>query len=85
LKKPATTCFSHFSLLGDRLMPALPQRLLDLLQLCHHAVPAGSPLEEEPALSGFPADQCKAEEVEGFRLSKPALGAFDRDLATKLD
>jgi len=66
-------------------MHAPPQLLLDLLELRPHAVPPGSPLEEEAALSGFPADESKAQEVEGLRFAKPTPGASGRSGAAKLD
>ena len=43
-----------FPLLGDRLMHAPPQLLLDLLELRAHAVAPGLPLELEVALTGLP-------------------------------
>src|SRR3954466_13226233 len=38
--------FQPFPLLGDRLVHPSPQLLLDLLELCRHAVPAGFPMDQ---------------------------------------
>src|SRR6185437_14800606 len=76
---------ARHSMRSDRLMHTPPQLLLDLLELRPHAVPPGSPLEEESTLTGFPADEREAQEVEGLRFAKPVPGASGRSGAAKLD
>src|SRR6516225_4119504 len=72
-------------LLGDRLVHAPSQRLLDLPQLRLHAVPSGLPLELEFARAGLAADEGEAQEVEGLRLAEPAPPSAFRRKASKLD
>ena len=43
------------------------------------------PLEQEVALTGFAADEGKAQEVEGLRFAEPALRASGRRVAAELD
>jgi hypothetical protein len=62
-------------LLGDRLVHAPSQRLLDLPQFRLHAVPPGLPLKLEFARAGRTADEGEAQEVEGLRLAQ-ARAAF---------
>ena len=73
------------SLLGNGLMHPLSQFLLDLPELCPHAITPGSSFEKEFAPSRFAADVGEPQEVEGLRLSEPAPGASVRRMATKLD
>ena len=63
------------SLLGDRLMHPSPQFLLDLQELCPHAVAPGFPAEQELTLARLSANEGEAQEVEGFRFCEPELGA----------
>ena len=72
-------------LVRDRLVHALSQFPLDLLELRPHAVSPGPPLEKKTALAGFAADQGEAKEIEGFRFAKTALSASGRRVATELD
>src|ERR1022692_1965906 len=60
-----------FTLDGNRLVHAPPQRLLDLLELGPHAVAPDFPVDQEFTLAGFAADEGEAQEVEGLRLTKP--------------
>src|SRR5580700_9813565 len=62
------------SLLGNGLMHPLSQFLLDLPELCPHAITPGSPFEKEFAPSRFAADVGEPQEVEGLRLSEPRAG-----------
>src|SRR5439155_24148622 len=74
-----------FPLDRDRLVPALPQLLLDGLQLRPHAVSPGFPLEEEFAPTRLATDKGEAQEVEGLRLTRPAPLAVRRRMAAELD
>src|ERR1043166_311674 len=60
-----------FPLVGDRLGPAPPQLLLDLLELRPHAVCPALPLDLEFAGLCFAADEGEAQEAEGLRLAEP--------------
>src|SRR5262249_10384747 len=72
-------------LLGDWLMHPPSQLLLDLPERCPHAIAPCDPLHEElPTVVAF-ADEGKAEEIEGLRLSEPALSASIRCEAAELD
>jgi hypothetical protein len=62
-----------FAMVGNVCMHAPAQLLLDLLQLCPHAVAAALPPDEEFAVAGSTADEGEAEEVEGLRFSEPAF------------
>src|SRR4029077_4611739 len=64
------------SLFGNGLMHPPSQFLLDLRELCPHAITPGSPFEEEFAPSGLTADVGEPQELEGLRLSEPAPGAL---------
>src|SRR6266566_3036065 len=59
--------------------------LLDLRELCPHAITPGSPFEEEFAPSRLTADVDEPQELEGLRLSEPAPSASVRRMAAKLD
>src|SRR5215204_4686074 len=74
-----------FPLRGDALMHALPQGLLDLLELAPHSIPAGLPLDQELAPPRLAADEREAQEVEGLRLAEPASLAVFRRIAPELD
>src|SRR5882757_9051602 len=74
-----------FPLDRDRLVPALPQLLLDGLQLRPHAVAPGFPLAEELAPTRLATDKSEAQEVEGLRLAEPAPLAVRRRMAAELD
>jgi hypothetical protein len=54
-------------------------------ELCPHTIASASPFEKEFASSRFTADLGEPQEVEGLRLSEPALGASDCCVAAKLD
>jgi hypothetical protein len=60
----ADDLFEPFPLLTDRLVHPLTQFLLDLLELCQHAVSPGLPMNQETAPTGFSADEGKAQEVD---------------------
>ena len=81
----ADDLFEPFPLLADRLVHPLTQFLLDLLELCQHAVSPGLPMNQEPAPTGFSADEGKAQEVEGFRFPEAALPAVCCRVASELD
>src|ERR1700730_16751863 len=72
-------------LLGDRLVHSPPKLLLDLAELRPHAIASGFPPKLELALARAPADENKAQELEGFRFSKPRPSASLRRMAAKLD
>src|SRR5580692_10685846 len=72
-------------LLGDWLMPALPQLLLHVLELRPHAVAPGFPVDQEFPLARFSADEGKAKEVERFRFAEPTLLAVYSRIAAELD
>ena len=74
-----------FPLDRDRLVPALPQLLLDGLQLRPHAVAPGFPFEEELAPTRLATDKSEAQEVEGLRLAESAPLAVRRRMAAELD
>lgn len=71
-------------LCGDRVVPSPAQLVLDLLELCGHAIASSLPKDQEVPSARFAADKGKAQKVEGFRFSEPALFAIDRRVATKL-
>src|SRR5438477_10126058 len=71
--------------LGNGLVHTPAQRGLDLPELRLHAVAAGCALHEEAASPPLGADVGEAQEVEGLRLSEPALLAIGRRMAAKLD
>jgi hypothetical protein len=54
-------------------------------ELCPHTIASASPFEKEFASSRFTADVGGPQEVEGLRLSEPALCASDCRVAAKLD
>src|ERR1051325_6487069 len=72
-------------LVGDRLVHAPLQLLLDLLEVHPHA--GGPALSLELDLPGLflAADEGEAQEAEGLRLAEPAPFAALRRKATKLD
>jgi hypothetical protein len=70
------------SLLGNGLMHPPSQPLLDLAELCPHAITPGSPFEEELAPTRLTADVDEPQELEGLRFSKPAPSASVRRMAT---
>src|SRR5258706_9646385 len=72
-------------LFGYRLVHSPSQLLLDLRELCPHAVAPGFPFKLELARARAPADENEAQELEGFRFSEPAPCASVRRMATKLD
>ncbi len=72
-------------LLGDWVMPALSQLLLDLPEPRVHTVPPGFPLNLELALACRAADECEAEKGEGLRFGLPALRAPSCCEAAELD
>ena len=61
-------------------MHALPQFAFDLLELGHHAIATGLPLEEEVPAARCAAEERKAQEVEGFRFAEPAPLSIGRPL-----
>src|SRR5712671_7634029 len=72
-------------LLGDRLVHAPSQFLLDPPERCPHAIaPCCSFDKELPTAVAF-TDEGKAEKVEGLRFSEPAMSASFRRKAAKLD
>jgi hypothetical protein len=62
-----------------------PQFFFDFQQLRLHAVPAGSPTEQEFPLARFAADESEAEEREGFRFAKAALRASLSRITAELE
>jgi hypothetical protein len=74
-----------FSLFGNWLMPPRSQLLLDLLELCSHAVAPGFPLEKEPAPARFAADESETQKGEGLRLAETTLRAVVRRVSAELD
>ena len=81
----ADDLFEPFPLLADRLVHPLTQFLLDLLELCPHAVAPGLPFDQEATPAGCSAYEGKTQEVEGFRLAESALSAACRRMASKLN
>src|SRR5260370_28954454 len=72
-------------LLGDRLVHAPSQFLLDPPERCPHAIaPCCSFDKELPTTVAF-TDEGKAKKVEGLRLSEPATSASFRRKAAELD
>src|ERR1044071_1457937 len=74
-----------FPLVGDRLVHAPLQLLLDLLELRPHAVCPALPLNLEFAGLCFAADEGEAQEAEGLRLAEPTPFAALGRKATELD
>ena len=72
-------------LLGDRLVHALPQLVLDHPQLRLHAVPPAPPPKLEFTCTGLAASEGEAQEVEGLRLAEPEPLATFRREASELD
>ena len=70
-------------LLGDGLLHALAQFVLDLPQLRTSAVPPTFATDLEPALPGPSADVCKPEEVERLRFAEPELGTLRLALSVR--
>jgi hypothetical protein len=66
-------------------MHALAQLLLDLLEFCLHAVAPALAMDEELAPACLAADENKAQELEGLRLSKPRPCSCVRRVAAKLE
>src|SRR3954471_8291995 len=62
--------FARFS---NWLVHSLSQRLLDLLELCHHTVPARLPSQLKDAPPGFGADEHKAEVSGSSPITDPRL------------
>src|SRR5262249_57216772 len=73
--------FQPFPLLGNRLMHALSQLLLDGLQLRPHAVAESLPLDQELAPTRPAADKDEAQKAEGLRLAEPTALAVVRRMA----
>jgi hypothetical protein len=73
------------SLLGYRLMHALAQLLLDLLEFHLHAITPALSMYKELAPTRLAAYEGKTQELEGFRFAKPCTGAPVRRMAAKLD
>src|SRR5271165_1636352 len=73
------------SLLGYGIVSSPAQLRLDLAEFCPAAVTPGLPFELENAPAGFAADQCKAQEIEGLRLTETALFAVVHRVAAELD
>src|SRR5271166_2346977 len=74
-----------FALLGDGVVHAPAQTLLDLLELRPQPTAAARSPQEKLAGPRRAADQREAEEVEGLRFTQPAPGASGRCEATRLD
>src|ERR1700722_2291408 len=68
-----------------RVMHALSQAFLDLLQLRPHAVASALALQEEAAFARFAADEDEAQELEGLRLAQAASFAVGRCETAELD
>ena len=69
---------------GDWPVHTPAQLLLDLPQLCPHAVTSGFPPKEKFAVARGSADEHEAQEREGLRLGEPALLAVLRRKAAEL-
>src|SRR6476659_4945132 len=74
-----------FPLFGDWLVHTPSHRLLDLPQLCPHAIPSGLPLDLEFARAGFAANEAEAQEVEGLRLTVPPQSVRTRSTGSSQD
>src|SRR3954453_18705255 len=72
-------------LFRDRLVQSPPHLLLDLLELCRHAVAAGFPVDPEVAPSRGAAEEGETQESEGFRLAEAAPLAVARRISSELD
>src|SRR5689334_5876719 len=72
-------------LLGYGIVSSPVQLLLDLSEFCLAAVAPGLPLELESPLASLAADQCKSQEMEGFRLTETALLAIVHRIAAEFD
>src|SRR5690242_5959455 len=73
------------SLLGNGLVHSPSQFLLDLLELCPHAVASRLPSKQEVATTAAAANEGEAQELEGLRFAEPALSAPHRRQAAELD
>jgi len=81
----ADDLFEPSPLLADRLVHLLTQFLLDLLELCPHAVAPSLPVNQEASTASFAANKGKAQEIEGLRLPEPAPLAVCCRMASELD
>ena len=66
-------------------MPSPSHLLLNFPELRPHAVASGFPFDQELSPTARSTDEGKAEKVEGFRFSQPALSASVRRKAAELD
>src|ERR1700747_632586 len=66
-------------------MPSPSHLLLNFPELPPHAVASGFPFDQELSPAVCSTYEGKAEKVEGFRFSQPALGASVRREAAELD
>ena len=74
-EEPSDNLLQPLSLLRDWPMSSPSQLVLDLRDLCAHAVPSHFPFDQKAALAGYAADERKAEKIEGFRFADAPLGA----------
>ena len=72
-------------LLGYGIVSSPAQLLLDFLEPRTAAVAPGLPFKLENPPAGSAADQCKAQEVESFRLAEAALLAVVHRVAAEFD
>src|SRR3954465_3624960 len=73
------------SLFSNRLVSSPSHLLLHLLELCSHAVAPALALQQEVPSSGLPADEGKAQKLEGLRFTDLASSALLRSETAELD
>src|SRR3954453_10192363 len=72
-------------LFSNRLVSSPSHLLLHLLELCSHAVAPALALQQEVPSSGLPADEGKAQKLEGLRFTDVASSALLRSETAELD
>jgi hypothetical protein len=73
------------SLFSDRLVPAPSHLLPHLHELCSDAVAPALALQQEAPSTGLPADEGKAQKLEGLRFTEPTSSALLRSETAELD
>ena len=79
---PGNDLAQPFPLAGDWLVASASHFFLHCREPHLQAVASGLPPEQEAAPPRLAADEREAQEVEGFRLTQPALRASGRCMAT---
>src|SRR5689334_908918 len=83
--EPAYHLSQPLALFRNALVPAPPEFLLDFLELGLRPLAPGLAPQLEAAAPGAPADVGEAQEVEGFRFARAALGPVGGSPPSELD